>query len=1382
MKLNQNNINGKKKKNDENNSYFKNYNKERTNENLIINKIYSYKTKNISTINNKSNNNNTSNLSHSKNDANNNSRRIHGQQSLQNININRNNTTENNFIYTRRVSKNKKQDKIRLVKNNNPRICICNIILSKPLNNTNQVNPVNSVNLVNSVQRTNNFNNTGFHLISQTKNDIKTNYRNQSVNPTTSSNIHKNHSTVYISHLNKSTSDNLSCTTNTLNKSSSKNFNSNTLKILPRVNIRKANNMNNMYSDSINHHQKCQTSRAYITKDKYDNLLNNSTNDKKVYINNDINKNKFSRRLEITEKTEVLMPNQTFKPIEIIEKKEGPIIEIKKNKDGNSTKIIKENLIKITIEKSIINDPKVNIVKNGQKVNMIKQKTTKEYLTKIKSCHDILNENNSREKRNELIYTDKRRLNQTQEIKNKLQQNISQKVIYKNNDNNKLNSFEVGKIDDSLSINTDKEIKNYHIKLVSYNNPKDSLMNDDDLDKKNKTTYNFKFRRGNDNKKNVDSNNKNKSKNNFYKIINIQKHNISNGDMNSNNYILKSNSLFQNNKSQNVSYRKLNRNSDTITDTQNNTNNNNDGGNNISRNNSKNLILKRLNYEINNNNKNRNKITRINKIKFYNSQNQYISSVNLNNNNEKNSGKNISKKIIKSNNNDNSKKIKSLLIRNKIMQENNNIIQKLNKNKINNKNRINNRNSEIIKSYVNKRSDYIKGNRTHELDINTHQIITNESQPILNIFKNNNPNNTFNSSNQIKIKFPNKNIFDMPTINVDLDKNDSEDSKEEEKNKKIKKITKIDINKHISDNIQNQKSTKLDKLADFINKLNEEEVAESEKNDFNNDVHERLISEIKLPSEFNNNNQNNEQIENINFNKIECHNFNSNENKTDSMINIISNIENNNKNENNEENNLEKKSNSLMFMSGSKMGKSINIKNETNGNNNENKNENENSNILFISSNIEKNSNIKNEEVGDSKNNEENKSGSVIYINSNFDKNVNNLENRTESIMNQFTNMIKSENMNNIENKTESIMYLNSVFDKNIHNRNTYENNIENNFENKTESVMNRIKSDNMNNNMENKTESIMFLNSVFDKNIHNKNIFENNVENNFENKTESIMNQMTNRIKSDNMNNIENKTESIMYLNSVFDKNIHTRNEIENNIEKASSIKNRTSSIMYLNSIFDKNIHIKKDNDNNMENNNENRTSSIMYLNSNFDKNIHLKIENENNLENITESIMYLNSNFDKNIHMKNNIENNNESIMDINSNIDKNIENNYNKNLSFINENIIDKSGSIIYLNSNIDKNTNIKNEKQESNHGLEISEIEIDPPNNDQDFIGNLDIINNINSEKNVEEKKEVEFVYKNNKEEEEKEYEQDKEKFCEPLNKYENKFDLEQINPF
>ena len=734
MKLNQNNFNGKNYKNDENNNYLTNYNKERSNENLIINKIYSYKTKNISTINNKTNINNTSSLSHSKNDTNNNSRRIYGQQSLQNLNINRNmgeitnnnnnnnNTTENNFIFGRRVSKNKKPDKIRLVKNNNPRICICNIILSKSLNNTNPV------------QRNNNFNNTGFHSINQTKNDssysknindtnIKTNYKNQSV----TQNEHKNHSTVYISHLNKSTSDNLSCTTNTLNKSSSKNFNSHTLKILPKVDIRKTNNMNN---DPIKHHQKCQTSRTYLTKDKYDNLLNNSNNDKKEYINNDINKNKFSRRLEITEKTEVLLPNQTFKPIEIIEKKEGPIIEIKKNKDGNSTKIIKENLIKITIEKSIINDPKVNIVKNGQKVNMIKQKTTKEYLTKIKSCQNILNDNCSREKKeikNDLIYNDKRRLNQTQEInnsRNKLQQNVSQKIIYKNNDNKeikKLNSFEIGKIDDSLTINTDKEIKSYHIKLVNYNNAKDSLMNDDDLDNKNRTTYNFKNRRGNDNKKNSD--NKNNGKNNFYKIINIQKHNINN-DINSNNYIIKSKSLFQNNisgtnndniiKSQNIGYRKLNRNYGNmicITDTDAHNNNNT---------NRKNIVLKRLNYEINHNNS-KNRITKINKIKFYDAKNKHISSENLNANNKNLVGNNNSRKIIKQNNNDNNKKIKSLLIRNKILNDNNNLQKQ---NKSNSKNRINNLNSQNIINYINKRNNYTKGinNKTYKLDINNPKI------------------------------------------------------------------------------------------------------------------------------------------------------------------------------------------------------------------------------------------------------------------------------------------------------------------------------------------------------------------------------------------------------------------------------------------------------------------------------------------------------------------------------------------------------------------------------------------------------------------------------------------------------------------------------------
>jgi hypothetical protein len=360
------------------------------------------------------------------------------------------------------------------------------------------------------------------------------------------------------------------------------------------------------------------------------------------------------------------------------------------------------------------------------------------------------------------------------------------------------------------------------------------------------------------------------------------------------------------------------------------------------------------------------------------------------------------------------------------MRENNNNILKQKQNQSNSKNRINNRNSQNIRNYVSRRNNYTKGinNKTHEIDNNHPQIKINESQPILNILKMNNPNNTFYSSNKIEIKFRNKNIFDMPTINVDLDKNDSEDSKEEDKDRSNKsknrnnQKTKIFRNKNISDINQNPKSTKLDKLADFINKLNDEDFPESERIDFNNygnDNHDRHISEIKLPSE--NVKQKNE--ESHLFNKNECHiqkEDNNNENKTDSIINIFSNIENNNKNENNEDNNLEKKSNSLVFMSGSK-----------NDNNNENKigsNINKTDSILFISSNIEKNSNIKNDEISDSKNNDDNKSGSVIYIDSNFDKNINNLENKTESIMYQFTNRIKSENMNNILDKLSDPIVL----------------------------------------------------------------------------------------------------------------------------------------------------------------------------------------------------------------------------------------------------------------------------------------------------------------------------------------------------------------------
>ena len=107
-------------------------------------------------------------------------------------------------------------------------------------------------------------------------------------------------------------------------------------------------------------------------------------------------------------------------------------------------------------------------------------------------------------------------------------------------------------------------------------------------------------------------------------------------------------------------------------------------------------------------------------------------------------------------------------------------------------------------------------------------------------------------------------------------------------------------------------------------------------------------------------------------------------------------------------------------------------------------------------------------------------------------------------------------------------------------------------------------------------------------------------------------------------------------------------------------------------------------------------------------------------------------------------------------------------------------------MFINSNIDKNIHIQN-------GLENCSINIDgnsitdnfniiegenlSPNNDKDFIEKLELIKNkINNENKNEE-----FIENSNIDEKEEEIENE-EKFFRPLNKYENKFNLDQINPF
>ena len=141
-------------------------------------------------------------------------------------------------------------------------------------------------------------------------------------------------------------------------------------------------------------------------------------------------------------------------------------------------------------------------------------------------------------------------------------------------------------------------------------------------------------------------------------------------------------------------------------------------------------------------------------------------------------------------------------------------------------------------------------------------------------------------------------------------------------------------------------------------------------------------------------------------------------------------------------------------------------------------------------------------------------------------------------------------------------------------------------------------------------------------------------------------------------------------------------------------------------------------------------------------------------------------------------------------NENEDNNAYNAENAN-NFDNRNL---TGSIIFINSNIDKNIHIQNGLENYSINMDANSItdnfniiegENLSPNNDKEFIEKLEIIkNSINENKNKENIYNKNNIYAKDEEiENEMENElEDEEKFYKPLNKYENKFDLDRINPF
>ena len=290
----------------------------------------------------------------------------------------------NNNIYKREANSiNNKYDRIKNKRNSDSNLSSYNTIMVNSLNNyPNKILdfPNNSI----------------FHSINQSKKNVETEIYNKDINK-----IYKNHSTIFISG-----SSNKKLKEKNENKKNGKYININTnkniqVKTIPKLNLAKLKQISRR--NTYNNNNTIKTSRPLLIKNNLGETKDSKNQTQNIQnIEKEENKVKFSRRLEITEKTEVLSPNQTFKPFEKFEKKENPIIEIKKNKDGSKIKVIKEIMIITTIESSLINVPEIHLAKNEPKVTLVKHKITKEYITTIKFYSNIidLNSENSERKKN----------------------------------------------------------------------------------------------------------------------------------------------------------------------------------------------------------------------------------------------------------------------------------------------------------------------------------------------------------------------------------------------------------------------------------------------------------------------------------------------------------------------------------------------------------------------------------------------------------------------------------------------------------------------------------------------------------------------------------------------------------------------------------------------------------------------------------------------------------------------------------------------------------------------------------------------------------------------------------------------------------------------
>ena len=638
----------------------------------------------------------------------------------------------------------------------------------------------------------------------------------------------KNHSTVFISQINNPIINYLS--SNSIKKKSSNN--------ISKIGLTKTR----QFSNNINN--KDNPGEKYIIKNKT--YLDNSDILQLINIENNLNKNKFNKikQNQNNRVNELTTSNKIIETIEINENKDDEKVTkaISENKTNKYKKIIKE-------DDCLINKPKIYMVKNSPNCksnsNAGKQILTKENINTSKNEKQNIGTFNIK-----LDYLKEYLLkNDNEKIKRylmnkKIKNSFQKKIITKNSNNNERN-------DETFSyskniINTDIKInnKNKEFNKILYNKSDSANRITENENKKN-TEMNININSYEKNNKNKTIMLKiNKKDINILSFTQRLDDGIKNKTLdNSNNYTIK-----------NVNKKEENIKNKDISDFQNNKRND-------------------INKEMEINNYNINLQNKIGKI-VYNLNNNIknkIKSKYFNfNNNAKIINNNINKNKINSNpeeeikyniNNNIIKKVNNQLKENKT-NHHRSYIKQLKQIKSNNNiskydNNLNK--TEKLKNIEN----LILNNNYNSINMNINNVY--ESSKTSNYINISNSKNTNckkginNSFNKSDIKSITKINFDMP-INLDLDKIVTEDSKEENINpsynleKKIKTEIYKKENSHqsVSESQNTYKTSKIEKLENFINKLNGEDEGMLLKNDkivlFNNEIpgYGKSVAEIEL--------------------------------------------------------------------------------------------------------------------------------------------------------------------------------------------------------------------------------------------------------------------------------------------------------------------------------------------------------------------------------------------------------------------------------------------------------------------------------------------------------------------------------------------------------